>query len=304
MRKTIWPGLPVVLVSILAAVALLTLSPISVAKVVPVNEMISNTASVEYPLRPQRGWVGRWYPEHDFTHWEAAPMKVEHMQCLDNEHRQVVCYLYPEKLKLNKGDGMSWKNRIVGLGEEEPTQLIHNPFNWRVHTEQQRNGIVGSLSGVGWVDGIIVNKRTGHIIDGHARAEEAAKAGQETIPVIYVDVSENEELLVLATFDPLGAMAVTDQPILEQLLHDVSTDNADLMQLLEDIAVEHGVVPKEGAESNDGEPGDGDDAKHPVVAVLCDSEKGRLYVADELAKQGYDVRLAEVKEKDLKSGTG
>lgn len=129
----------------------------------------------------------------------------------------------------------SWKSRIVGEADVPPEQLLANPGNWRVHPGGQRDAIRGSLSDIGWVQRIIVNRTTGHVVDGHMRVEEALTAGAPTVPVIYVELSADEERVVLATLDPIGAMAVRDDARLASLLEDVSLDAGPLATLIERI---------------------------------------------------------------------
>ena len=74
---------------------------------------------------------------------------------------------------------------------------------------------------------VVVNVRTGHIVDGHARVEEAIARG-ETVPVTHVDLSQEEEDLVLATLDPIGAMANTDEAKLNELLRGITVDDEEL----------------------------------------------------------------------------
>jgi len=119
------------------------------------------------------------------------------------------------------------KNRIVGHGEEEPEQLLANPKNWRVHPEEQQEALLSVLERVGWVSDVIVNRRTGHIVDGHLRVALALKRGEKAIPVKYVDLSEEEEDIVLATIDPIAAMAATDKEKLEELLGGVEDPDLD-----------------------------------------------------------------------------
>jgi ParB-like chromosome segregation protein Spo0J len=90
------------------------------------------------------------------------------------------------------------KNRIIGSGEEPLDSILFNPRNWRIHPLSQQDALKGVLEEVGWVQQVIVNKRTGNLIDGHLRCQLAAREGAQTIPVVYVDVSEDEEALVLA----------------------------------------------------------------------------------------------------------
>src|SRR6266705_1108793 len=105
-----------------------------------------------------------------------------------------------------------WRNRIVGHGEEDPEQLLANPRNWRIHPKAQQDALAGVLAQVGWVQDVIVNQRSGFVVDGHARVAIAISAG-ERVPVVYVDLSDEEEALILATIDPLSAMAVTDSDL-------------------------------------------------------------------------------------------
>ncbi|MCY7417624.1 MAG: hypothetical protein LH650_03855, partial [Chloroflexi bacterium] len=50
---------------------------------------------------------------------------------------------------------------------------------------------------MGWVQEVVVNNRTGYLVDGHLRAQLAISRDEATIPVVYVDLSEEEEALVL-----------------------------------------------------------------------------------------------------------
>ena len=127
----------------------------------------------------------------------------------------------------------AWRNRIVGSGEAAPDQLVANPGNWRTHPGPQRDALRGSLAEVGWVAQVMVNRRTGYVVDGHARVEEALSRGEPSVPVLYVDLSPEEEALVLATLDPIGAMADRDGAKLEALLAEITVDDAGLQALLD-----------------------------------------------------------------------
>lgn len=116
----------------------------------------------------------------------------------------------------------AWRNRIVGTGEEDAEQLLANPRNWRIHPREQQKALEGVLKQVGWVQNVIVNQRTGYVLDGHARVAMAISRG-ERVPVVYVDISEEEEALILATLDPLSAMAGTDKDLLAGLVAELPT---------------------------------------------------------------------------------
>ncbi len=128
-----------------------------------------------------------------------------------------------------------WRNRITGFGEEAPDQLLANPANWRIHPKAQQDALAGALDVVGWVQQVLVNRNTGFVVDGHARIALALSRGEPSVPVLYVDLSPEEEALVLATLDPIGAMAGRDEEKLRALLAEVTVDDAGLLALLGDL---------------------------------------------------------------------
>jgi len=133
------------------------------------------------------------------------------------------------------------KNRIIGSGEEPLDSILFNPRNWRIHPLSQQDALKGVLEEVGWVQEVIVNKRTGHLVDGHLRCQLAAREGAKTIPVKYVDLSEDEEALVLATLDPIGAMAATDKQKLDELFQEINSDNENVQKMMAEIAEHNGM---------------------------------------------------------------
>lgn len=135
-----------------------------------------------------------------------------------------------------------WRNRIVGHGEEAPDQLLANPENWRIHPKPQQDALAGVLDQVGWVQDVIVNQQTGHVIDGHLRVSLAISRQEPSIPVVYVDLDEHEEKLILASLDPLSAMAATDREQLAALLEEVSTGDAAVQAMLSELAESAGIL--------------------------------------------------------------
>lgn len=130
----------------------------------------------------------------------------------------------------------SWRNRITRTGEMPAGEFLANVRNWRTHPKAQREALRGVLSEVGWVTGVIINKTTGAVVDGHARIEEALKLGEQTpVPFIEVELSEDEEAKILASLDPISAMATADKEQLDKLLREVKTADAGLMQMLDEL---------------------------------------------------------------------
>lgn len=139
-------------------------------------------------------------------------------------------------------DSVSWQNRIIGSGTERPDQLLANPRNFRRHPREQQSALRGVLSEVGWVQDVIVNQRTGFLVDGHLRVELAMREGQTDVPVKYVDLSPDEEALVLASLDPIAALATADADALTALLADIQSDNTDVLDFTKGLR-ETAMVP-------------------------------------------------------------
>ena len=131
-----------------------------------------------------------------------------------------------------------WKNRIIETAEMAVKDLKANPKNWRKHPKAQADALAGVLDAVGWVAPVIFNRQTGHLIDGHLRLELAVKRKEKTLPVSVVDLSEEEEAMILATFDPIAAMAEADRQMLAGLMQSIETEDEAIRDLLRGLADE------------------------------------------------------------------
>lgn len=147
-----------------------------------------------------------------------------------------------------------WNNRIVGHDVKPASWFLASESNWRIHPRLQQEALLGLLDSVGWVQDVIVNRRTDEswgvnqhvetMIDGHLRVMLALREGDEVaIPLTYIDLAPQEEALVLATLDPISAMAVADKERLDGLLREVETGDPALQEMLADLAKRHGIVP-------------------------------------------------------------
>lgn len=165
--------------------------------------------------------------------------------------------------------GKTLRSRIVGEGEKAPDQLLANPLNWRRHPEAQHKALEGMLREVGWVQRVIVNKTTGHVVDGHLRVELAMRRGEPSVPVIYVELTPEEEKIVLAAIDPIGGLAETDQSMLDTLLEDVTAEDDDLAEFLDSLR---------GVEVEELEEGLIDDDEVPEVQAEPVSVRGDVWV--------------------------
>ena len=114
-----------------------------------------------------------------------------------------------------------WQNRITRYGEQAPGELVANERNWRTHPRAQQDALEGALRNVGIVQNVVVNQRSGRMLDGHLRVQMAINSGQPMVPITYVDLSDEEEALILATIDPVTGLAGTDQELLDSLITDI-----------------------------------------------------------------------------------
>lgn len=120
----------------------------------------------------------------------------------------------------------SFQNRIVRTCETDPKTLLEHPLNARVHPPEQSRIVKAMFSEFGWIGEILVSQQTGRILDGHLRVKIAVQFGEESVPVRYVNVTEEEEALIVATFDQVGAMAAIDHHAVLQVSKQAEVENA------------------------------------------------------------------------------
>lgn len=131
---------------------------------------------------------------------------------------------------------MKIRDRIKELRRVKASELIPNPKNWRTHPIAQQDALKGILAEVGFAGAVLARELddgTLMLIDGHMRAE--ATTDQE-IPVLILDVDEAESDKLLATFDPIAAMAESDPQALDALLRNVDTGSEALQKMLAELA--------------------------------------------------------------------
>ena len=213
---------------------------------------------------------------------------------------------------------MSFKDRIKELIRVPAGDLLPNPKNWRQHPEKQRSALSGVLSEVGWADAVLARETADGLmlIDGHLRTEVAPDA---EIPVLVLDVSEDEADKILLTHDPLADMAETNAAALDSLMRDVNTGSEGVQEMLAELADSAGLYPddaKEIVEDEVPEPpkkavvkeGEiwqlgshrlmcGDCSKEHTISMLLDGAKPSLLLTDPPYGIGYagSMKLGQVK---------
>lgn len=164
---------------------------------------------------------------------------------------------------------MKIRDRIIGLERVRAGDLIPNSKNWRTHPTAQRDALKGILAEVGYVDALLARRASEgglELIDGHLRAETTPDM---EVPVLIVDLDDAEAAKVLATFDPLAALADADAAKLDAILREVDTGSEAVQNMLAQLR-EESAVPDFPSDAADNQ-GDIDD-KNKTLCPKCGYE--------------------------------
>ena len=136
----------------------------------------------------------------------------------------------------------------------DPNAGSANPLNWRSHPLNQTaalESLIYNDPDVGWAGVALLNERRVEdgwseaeafpaFIDGHDRRLLAIKHGG-LLPCIVGHWSPVGEKKILATLDPIAALAQTEKAQLDALLHDIPVSDAAVTQMLSDLAASEGL---------------------------------------------------------------
>ena len=161
-------------------------------------------------------------------------------------------------------------DRVVELRRVKASELKQNPMNWRRHPESQSAALEGMLADVGFADAVIARETEDglELVDGHLRQEIMQ---DDVIPVLVVDINEDEARRMLATLDPLSAMAETDGAMLQTLLDTIEVDNDAVRAMLDDLTSER-LIPLPEPETPPEFPSYDDDIATDYCCPQCGYE--------------------------------
>lgn len=131
---------------------------------------------------------------------------------------------------------MSIRNRVRELRHVRAAELRPHPKNWRTHPSFQQRALRAVLDEVGFADALLARELPDgslQLIDGHLRAELLP---DELLPVLVLNVDEREADLLLATLDPLSALADSHRDTIAELCRQVDTDSAELRSLFDRLS--------------------------------------------------------------------
>jgi ParB-like chromosome segregation protein Spo0J len=183
---------------------------------------------------------------------------------------------------------MRIRDRIKELRRVKAGQLRPHPKNWRTHPNGQRDAVRGLLAEIGYADALLARELSDgslELIDGHLRAEITPDA---EVPVLVVDLDENESAKLLALHDPLAGLAEPDPDLLADLLAHVETENQAVQSLLNQML--SSAKPWEGGASQE-PPAEVDIPESFQVVIECRDESEQKSLYDRFTAEGLNCRL-------------
>ena len=162
-----------------------------------------------------------------------------------------------------------------------------HPQNWRLHPPGQRAALESLLEEVGFVGTLVAYELPDgrlQLIDGHLRRETL---GDEQVDVAVVDLSPEETAKVLATYDPLGAMAEADERQLAALVEEVQTQSETVAEMLRRLTTEDSAAVSEVRQRAAPKL-----IERWQVLVDCAGEREQRTVYERLTADGFHCRLS------------
>lgn len=186
---------------------------------------------------------------------------------------------------------MEWKDRVKELRRVPASELKANPKNWREHPADQRKALGGVLEEIG-IAGALIARETDdglELIDGHLRTE---MDDSTEWPVLVLDVNEAEADILLATIDPIGAMASQNNKGLADLIASIETDNAALGEMLDAMERDISQIDDEKYSAKIESPVYEIKGERPDESQLFDETKTNALIA-ELEREVEDPKVRE-----------
>ena len=181
------------------------------------------------------------------------------------------------------------RDRIKELRRVRAGDLIPHANNWRNHPTPQRDVLRGLLDEVGYAAALLVRQLPDgrlEIIDGHLRAETTPDS---QVPVLVLDVNQEEARKIVLTHDPLAAMATADKRQVRDLVRACEFEQPSLVQLLDQLeqVIERAHRPFQ-------EPATYPEVEIPEsyqVVVECRNEEEQQQMYIRLREEGYRCRV-------------
>lgn len=122
-------------------------------------------------------------------------------------------------------------DRVKEIRKVPASSIRENPNNWRTHPEYQKNSLTKLFERIGFVGALLVRELPDgslELIDGHLRREVL---GSQDVTVLVTDLTEEEALEVLATYDQITTLATADTAKVTSLLERLKSNDVPLTQI-------------------------------------------------------------------------
>jgi hypothetical protein len=183
---------------------------------------------------------------------------------------------------------MQIRDRIKEFRRVKASELRPHPKNWRTHPAAQQDALRGVLAEIGYAGALLARELPDgslQLIDGHLRAETTPDLD---VPVLVLDLDEQEAAKLLALHDPLAGMAEANDEVLAELLAQVETESDAVQSLLDQMLGDSEVTLQEA------EPESEKAVAIPEafqVVVECRDEAEQQAVYERLKADGYACKL-------------
>lgn len=113
-----------------------------------------------------------------------------------------------------------------------------NPNNWRMHPKEQTSLFKDMLEDVGFADVVLAyesEREDGKLVlvDGHMRT---GLLMDEVLPVVVLDITDEEADKLLMTLDPIGAMAEAAKDKTHALVASLEKDVAEKLKAVPNLS--------------------------------------------------------------------
>ena len=187
---------------------------------------------------------------------------------------------------------MQIKDRIKEFRRIPASQLKPNPKNWRTHPDRQKDVLKGVLAEIGYADALLARELPDgslELIDGHLRAETTP---DQEVPVLVLDLNDEESDKLLAVLDPLATLAGKDEQLLASLVESLETNNAAMQSLLDEMIAQNDAVLVD--EICDTPLKDLSIPKCYQIVVECEDESEQQELFEMLVAQGAKCRILNI----------
>lgn len=106
--------------------------------------------------------------------------------------------------------------------------LKEAPYNPRVISKEELESLKKSIKKFGYVEPIIINKRTGFVVGGNQRLKVLKELGYDEVDIVEVDLTDEEEKTLNLALNKISGD--WDEEKLIDILNDIKEQEGDLLE--------------------------------------------------------------------------